>query len=204
MKLWGRLSSLNVQKVVWALAELGIDYERVEAGGPYGVVDTPAFLAINPNGLVPVIEDAEFVLWESNAIVRYLADRHGDGTLLPREPQARALAERWMDWQATALWPAMHPLFHGLVRGASVGRDPAALEAARMLTEKRLAVLDAQLGRTAFVGGEVFTTGDIAVGATVARWAKMPVARNERSNVTRWLAGIQRRPSFAAVDVALA
>jgi glutathione S-transferase len=107
LRIWGRLSSINVQKVVWCADELGLPYERTEAGGSFGVVGTPEYLAMNPNGLVPVIDDGGFVLWESNAIVRYLAARHGDGWLWPTDLQLRAEADRWMDWQNFTFWPAM-------------------------------------------------------------------------------------------------
>ena len=116
LKIWGRLTSVNVQKVVWCADELGLEYERVEAGGKYGVVNTPDYRAMNPNGLVPVINDGGYVLWESNAIVRYLAGRHGAGTLCPADARTRADADRWMDWQAVSLNPAIGPAFFQLVR----------------------------------------------------------------------------------------
>lgn len=118
LRIWGRLSSINVQKVVWCADELDLPYERTEAGGTFGVVDTPQYLAMNPNGLVPLIEDDGFVLWESNAIVRYLAARHGEGSLWPIDLRLRAEADRWMDWQNFTYWPAMLAAFRGLVRTA--------------------------------------------------------------------------------------
>ena len=116
LKIHGRKNSSNVQKVLWTCAELGLPFERTDVGGPFGGNREPAYLALNPNGLVPVIEDDGVVLWESNAIIRYLAARYGDGTLLPTDPAARGQAEQWMDWVNTLLGPAIWPLFFGLIR----------------------------------------------------------------------------------------
>src|SRR5829696_9275573 len=123
LTLWGRVNSINVQKVHWCLKELGLAYDRIEAGREFGVVDTPEYRRMNPNGLVPTIEDDGFVLWESNVIVRYLAARHGAGRLYPDDLRVRFDAERWMDWQATTLWPALRPVFIGLVRTPVAERD---------------------------------------------------------------------------------
>ncbi len=131
LKIWGRLTSVNVQKVVWCADELAIEYQRVDAGGKFGLVDTPDYLAMNPNGLIPVINDDGFVMWESNAIVRYLSARHGSGSLSPADPQRRADADRWMDWQATAFNPAIGPAFWHLIRFPAEQRDAAVIEAAR-------------------------------------------------------------------------
>ena len=131
LKIWGRLTSVNVQKVVWCADELGLEYERIEAGGKYGIVTTPPYLAINPNALVPVIEDGDVVLWESNAIVRYLAARHGAGTLWSTDAKLRADADRWMDWQTTTFNPAIGPVFWQLIRTAPEKRDAAVIETAR-------------------------------------------------------------------------
>src|SRR5215210_9544373 len=111
LTLWGRVNSINVQKVHWCLEELGLAYDRIEAGREFGVVDTPEYRRMNPNGLVPTIEDDGFVLWESNAIVRYLARKHRAGALVPEEASRLALADQWMDWQVSTLWPAIRPLF---------------------------------------------------------------------------------------------
>src|SRR3712207_2889948 len=131
LKLWGRLNSVNVQKVVWALDEIGMAYERIDAGTPFGVNDTPDFLRMNPNGLVPVIDEGSFVLWESNAIVRYLAARYAGGLLWPEDLRVRADADRWMDWQATTFLPAVSPAFMNLVRTPEAKRDANAVEASR-------------------------------------------------------------------------
>jgi glutathione S-transferase len=124
LRIWGRLSSINVQKVVWCADELGLPYERTEAGGTFGVVDTPQYLAMNPNGLVPLIEDEGFVLWESNAIVKYLCAKHSPGNLSPTDPHEYADADRWISWQGTTLWPPMREVLLKLVRMPEDKRDP--------------------------------------------------------------------------------
>ncbi len=193
LKIWGRLTSVNVQKVVWCADELGLAYERVEAGGKYGIVNTPEYLAMNPNGLIPVIEHDGFVLWESNAIVRYLAGQYGVGTLWPTEAPMRADADRWMDWQAVSFNPAIGPGFWQLIRTAPELRDPDVIETARASGEKKLAMLDAHLATQEFVAGSGFTMGDIPLGCSVNRWYKLPQARETHANVERWYAQLCKR-----------
>lgn len=199
LKIWGRLNSVNVQKVVWCADELGLAYERVDAGRGHGVVATPAYRALNPNGLIPVIEDDGFVLWESNAIVRYLAHRHGLGTLCPTDDQARADADRWMDWQATALNPAIGRVFVQVVRTAAAERDAEDIETGRIAAEQRLALLDAHLAAHDYLGGSNFSMGDIPAGCSVDRWFKLPIERNAHPRVERWLARLRARPGMRQV-----
>ena len=142
--LWGRKNSINVQKALWCIEELGLAYERIDAGRGYGVTDTPEYRRMNPNGLVPTIEDDGFVLWESNAIVRYLCSKHSAGELCPADPKVRADTDRWMDWQATAFTPAFGPIFHGLVRTPG-SRTREEIDAAIAASEGFAAILDAQL-----------------------------------------------------------
>ena len=134
LKIWGRTNSINVQKVMWTVAELGLPHERVNAGMAHGVVNEPWYADINPNRLVPAIDDDGVVLWESNVIVRYLAGKHAAGTLMPADPAMRAKAEMWMDWQQTAL-PGFGPLFLGLIRTPPEKRDMAAIRAGQESTE---------------------------------------------------------------------
>jgi len=205
LKIWGRLTSVNVQKVVWCADELGLEYERIEAGGKYGVVNTPEYRAMNPNGLVPAIDDDGFVLWESNAIVRYLAGRYGDGSLWPTDIHVRADADRWMDWQAVSLNPSIGPAFIQLIRTAPEKRDVAVVEAARLDIEKKLVVLDAQLATREYVAGPAFTAGDVALGCSVDRWFKLPLAREARPQVARWYAALRtRKGAKQVVELALA
>ncbi len=197
LKVWGRNNSINVQKVLWCLDELNVPYERVDAGMAFGVVNTPEYRLLNPNGLVPTIEDDGVVLWESNAIVRYLAARYGNGTLWPDDAAARARADRWMDWQATTLWPNLRKVFWGLVRTPPEKRDTAAIETARQKTAEKFAIVDAQLHNERHLGGESLTIGDIAVGVAAYRWFEMPVERSRAKNLEAWYQRLKERPGFA-------
>jgi len=196
LTIWGRMNSINVQKVVWAAEEMELGYERHDAGMAFGIVNTPEYRAMNPNGLVPVIDDGGFVLWESNTIVRYLASAHGTDTLWPEDPVERADGERWMDWQATSFYPAYAPAFMGLVRTAPDKRDMAAIEASRAKAETLLAVLDAHLAGRDYLGAR-FGVAELALGPTVHRWLNMPVARLPRPHVEVWHRRILSRPSAA-------
>jgi glutathione S-transferase len=198
LTVWGRINSINVQKVLWTLAELGLDYRRVDAGMTFGVNDTPAYRAINPTGLIPTLDDDGYVLWESNVIVRYLAAKYAPGTLYPEDLGARFHAERWMDWQTTAFNPAMTPILMGLIRNLPEFSDPAVIEAARIRTEACLAILDAHLADRRYMGGGTLTMADIPVGAGANRWYRLPIARQGRPNVERWLALLAERPAFKA------
>ena len=202
LKLWGRLNSINVQKVVWCLEEVGLSYERVEAGGPFGVVDTPAYRTLNPNGRVPVMEEDGFVLWESNAIVRYLAAKHGEGGLWPTDLRQRADADRWMDWQTTTFSQAMLAAFHGLVRTAPEKRDGAAIEASLAGAEAMARLLDQHLSARTFVAGEAFTMGDIAAGAAAHRWLHLAPNRVPLPHVERWYASLIARPAATKALIA--
>jgi glutathione S-transferase len=199
IRIWGRLSSVNVQKVVFAAREAGVAFERIEAGGKFGIVKTPEYLAKNPNGLIPLLEDGDFVLWESNAIVRYLCAKYAPGTLSPEPLEARADADRWMDWQATTLQPAMGPAFMQLIRAPAAERNTAAIEESTRKTEPLMAVLDAQLAGRAFVCGAQFTMADIVLGCAAHRWFGLPLARTARPNVERWYAALMQRPAVDGV-----
>lgn len=199
IRIWGRLNSVNVQKVVWAAREAGVAFERIEAGGKFGIVKTPEYLAKNPNGLIPLLEDGDFVLWESNAIVRYLCAKYAPGTLYPEPLEARADADRWMDWQATTLQPAMGPAFMQLVRAPAAERNAAAIDESARKTEPLMAILDAQLAGRAFVCGARFTMADIVLGCAAHRWFGLPLARTARPNVERWYAALTQRPAVDGV-----
>ena len=205
LKIWGRLTSVNVQKVVWCADALGLKYERIDAGGKFGVVNTPEYLAMNPNGLIPVIDDDGFVLWESNAIVRYLASRYGEGTLWPSDAKTRAAADRWMDWQAVSLNPAIGPVFIQLVRTAPEVRDGGLIARACADVEKKLAVLDAHLSKHAFVAGSSLTMGDIPLACSVDRWFKLPIERLPHLHIERWFGQLKVTPAATQiVQLALA
>jgi glutathione S-transferase len=194
LKIWGRLSSVNVQKVVWCADEIGLPYERIDAGGAFGITKTPRYLAMNPNALVPVIEDDGFVLYESNAIVRYLAARDSPGGLWPEGLRERADVDRWMEWQSTAYTPAMRDIFWQLIRTPSGERDMAVVERSRAECERLSALLDAHLAANRYLTDNGFTAADLVVGCAAHRWLNLPVAREPRPHLERWYAEIKSRP----------
>ncbi|BBE74240.1 glutathione S-transferase family protein [Oharaeibacter diazotrophicus] len=199
--LWGRANSTNVKKVLWCLAEIGLPFEHVEAGGAHGVVDTPAFRAMNPNGLVPVLRDGDLVLWESNAIVRYLAAVHSSGRLYPTDPATRARGDRWMDWCSTTLAPVFRTVFWGLVRTPPEKRDGAAIAATTAEVSRLLAMVDAELAGSRHLGGDDFSMGDIPLGAYAYAWFEMPVERPPMPGLERWYAALRDRPAYRAAIV---
>ena len=199
LTIWGRANSINVQKVLWCCGEVGHQYDRIDAGGAFGVVDRPDYRALNPNALVPVIDDDGFVLWESNVVVRYLAAKYDLGRLCPSELQQRFDAERWMDWQATTLWPALRPVFWMLVRTPPEDRDATALRASIAQTERAMILLDAQLETRSFVGGDRFTMGDVPVGVSAHRWYALAIDRPHLPHLKRWYERLLERPSFREV-----
>ena len=204
LKIWGRMSSINVKKVVWTAQELGLVFQRNEAGGQFGLVKTPEYLRLNPNALVPVMEDGDFVLWESNVIVRYLCAKHSPGQLYPSDLRERFEAERWMDWQQTTFSPASRPGFWQLIRTAPEQRNAQVLSDSNAAVEALLATLDAQLGRHAFVAGDRFTMADVVLGCEAHRWFGLPQPRQSWPNVERWYQGLRARQASAGIlDMAL-
>ena len=199
LKVWGRISSINVQKVVWCLDEIGLAYERVDVGGPFGVVDTPEYRAMNPNGLIPTLDEDGFVLWESNAIVRYLAAKHPQAGLWPGDLRVRADADRWMDWQGTSGSPAMRHAFWGLVRTSPDKRDEQVIRHSIGESEALMAILDDALADRPFIAGESFTAGDIAVGCLAHRWLNLPIERQSRPRVEAWYERMKLRPGARQV-----
>jgi glutathione S-transferase len=196
LKVWGRNNSVNVQKVMWAIGELGMPHERIDAGGQFGKTREPAYLAANPNALVPTLEDGDFVLWESNAIVRYLAAKYGPGTLQPAHPRAQALANQWMDWQLTVAAPAIFPVFWGLIRTPPEKRDPAAIEAGKGKITEAMQIVDAQLGKTRFLADDSFSMGDIPAALMAFRYRQLVPDRPPLPNLERWYAEIEKRDAF--------
>jgi glutathione S-transferase len=190
-KLWGRLNSVNVQKAVWALDEAGLEFERIEAGGAHGIVQDPAYRALNPNGLVPTLEEGGFVLWESNAILRYVAAA-SPALALPEDPRERAHVDQWIDWQATSFTPAMRDAFWQLFR--SPQPDRALTAASLTKSETQAAILDAHLDGRDYAVGDRFGIADIALGCAAHRWLNLPAERAERHNLRRWYERIAARP----------
>jgi len=204
LKIWGRLSSINVRKVVLTAQELGIAFERVDAGASFGIVRTPDYLAKNPNGLVPLVEDDQVKLWESNVIVRYLCARHAPDTLYPLALPHRFDAERWMDWQQTTLNPAGRPAFMQWIRTPADRRDPEVIAAAVAATEPLMALLDEHLAHQPFLAGDRLTMADVPIACEVHRWIALPQPRIARPHLDRWYAAMLARPSSRGVlDIAL-
>ncbi len=173
---------------------MGGPFERRDMAGKFGFTDE--YLAMNPNRVVPTIDDDGFILWESNACLRYLAAKHGAGTLWPEDLQVRANADRWMDWCTTTLWVALRPVFHGLIRTPPENRDTGAIAAAAKSTGEILAILDDWLADRDFVCGDAFTMGDIPVGFVLYRWYALDVERPERPNVRAWYERLTERPGY--------
>ncbi|GGA92782.1 glutathione S-transferase [Brucella endophytica] len=198
LKIWGRPNSTNVKKALWTASELGLDYENVLAGGSYGIVDTPEYRALNPNGLVPVIEDDGFVLWESNTIVRYLAAKYGAETLWIDDVARRADAEKWMDWASTRLSNAYRDIiWHGL-RLPEDQRDPVILSAAVAAFAKALEVPEKTLADQPWLSGSEFGMGDIPLGVYIYSWAELPLpGRPDFPNLMGWYEQLKARPAFA-------
>jgi glutathione S-transferase len=197
LKIWGNKGSSNVQKVLWCCGELGLAFEREDAGGPDRRHKSPEYLALNPNGLVPTIDDDGYLLWESNVIVRYLAAKHGMGTLYPADPARRADADRWMDWQQTALAPPMGVLYRALLKSPPDAIEPAHRDAAMQKAGAAWAILDAHLAARPFVGGRELTMGDIALGNAVHRWFRLPLERPALPHLAAWYARLRERPAYA-------
>ena len=196
LKIIGRNTSSNVQKVLWICGEMGISFDREDLGGPFGGNDKPEYRALNPNGKVPTIIDDEFVLWESNSCTRYLAAKYAPGTLYPDDLTARADAERWMDWQIATVSPTLVPVFWGMVRTAPEDRDLKAIEAARKKLSANIAIMDSRLSNSNYLAGNTFTVGDVPLGITAYRWFNMEIEREPYINVQRWYDLLCDRPAF--------
>jgi glutathione S-transferase len=203
LRIWGRVNSVNVKKALWAIEELGLKYERIDAGMEHGVVKTPEYRKMNPNSLVPTIDDDGFVLWESHAIVRYLAAKHGAGTLWPVDLKQRADSDRWMDW-AYAFQASFRTVFWGLVRTPPEKRDMKAIEEARKRCGELLAIPDQYLANRPYFAGNSLTIGDIPLGCHVHLWMRLPIERPAHQNLQRWFDRLCTRAAFKKiVDIPL-
>jgi glutathione S-transferase len=197
LKIWGRNTSSNVQKAMFAIGELGLACERIDVGGTFGQNREQPYLAMNPNGFVPTLEEDDgFLLWESNSIVRYLSSKYGAGTLEPAGPHARALAHQWMDWQLTVYGPAITPVFWGLIRTPPEQRDHKAIAEGKTKTTAAVRILDAHLAKNAYAAGDAFSMGDIPVAVMSYRYRELVPERPSFPNFERWYAAIASRPAF--------
>lgn len=199
LRIWGRITSINVRKLVWAAQEVGVPFTRIDAGGPFGLTKTPEFTKLNPNSMIPVLEDGEYSLWESNVIVRYLCAKYAGGQLYPTDLEARFNAERWMDWQQTRLNPAAREAFMQWIRTTEEDRQHNLIAQSNAATVPLVAMLDAHLGKNAYVGGNDFGMADIPLACEVHRWQSLPQPRLMRPNVERWIQAILARPATKGV-----
>jgi glutathione S-transferase len=203
LRIWGRVNSVNVKKALWTMEELGLKYQRIDAGMEHGVVKTPEYIRMNPNSLVPTIDDDGFVLWESHAIVRYLTAKHGAGTLWPADLRQRADSDRWMDWAYT-FQAQFRTVFWGLVRTPPEKRDLKAIEEARKKCGELLAIPDQALSHKPYFAGNSLTIGDIPLGCHVHLWMRLPIERPAHPNLQRWFDRLCARPAFKkVVDIPL-
>jgi glutathione S-transferase len=197
LKIYGYAQSINVRKVLWVCAELALPFEREEWGGTARSASEPEFRALNPVGMVPVIDDGGVVVWESNVIVRYLAASRGRTDLLPTDPAARARVEQWMDWQGSDLNNSWRVAFQALVRRNPAFTERQAIEASTDLFSRMVGIIDAALGRTgAYIAGANFTVADIAIGLSLHRWRSIPMTRPDYSHVDRYYERLLARTGF--------
>jgi glutathione S-transferase len=196
LTLWGRLSSCNVQKAMWLLEELALPYAHVNAGGDFGGLDDPAYLAMNPHGRVPTLKDGEVVVWESEAILRYLAARYGAPALWSDDAAERAAVDQWLAWTAAALYRDWIDLFWARVRTPPERQDAETIEALRHRTADRYGFLDSQLAARPYIAGDAFSLADIAAGMTLYRWYEMPIERPALPRLEAWYARLRERPAY--------
>jgi len=196
LKILGRTNSSNVQKVLWACDELELSYQREDIGGDFGGNQESKYLAMNPNGLVPTMIDNGNVLWESNAIIRYLCENHAPNLLLPEDPWQVALAQQWMDWQQTVLAPAIRPVFWGLVRTPEDERNVDEIAAGQTQTASAMTILDHHLSQNTFVAGSSLSFGDIPVGIMAYRWFQLDIERIELPHLARWYQSLADRKAY--------
>ena len=196
LRVLGRKTSINVQKVMWLIEEMNVDVERVDIGGPFGGDKTPEYLAKNPNGQIPTLEDGDFTLWESQAICRYIAEKYGHAPWAPEDTAGRALAGQWMDWYTTRMHPLMTVIFWALIRTAPEDRDMNAVNKAIDQAAALWTLLDAQLAKADFLTGDVPTMGDIPAGCAVNRWYAMDIDRPSLPNLEAWHARLKDRTAY--------
>ena len=197
LKIWGRNTSSNVQKAMFAVGELKLPHQRIDVGGAFGKNRDAPYLAMNPNGLVPTLEEEDgFLLWESNSIVRYLAAKHGTGTLEPSDLRTRALASKWMDWQLSVYGPAITPVFWGLIRTPPEQRDPQSIADGKVKTTAAVKILDEHFAKTQYAAGDAFSMGDIPIAIMSYRYRELVPERPAYPNFERWYAAIVSRPAF--------
>lgn len=196
LKIWGRTDSSNVQKVLWCCGELGLQFERIDWGGKFGGNKDKTYLDMNPNGLVPTLQDGSFILWESNTIMRYLVEKYGEEKLLPPTAEGRANANRWLDWQLAVFNPTIVPLFFATVRTPQDQRDPKAIQAALDKTTRAWQMVENHLEGKNYLAGEEFSIGDIPLGVWAYRWFNLPIERPQQNNISNWYQRLMQRDPY--------
>lgn len=196
LELWGRKNSSNVMAVTWALGEIGLKYQRHNAGGSFGGLDTAEYRKLNPNARIPTLVDNGEVLWESNAIVRYLSRQYSSGTLWPDRPYTAAVADQWMDWVNTTFYPAFHPVFFGMIRTPVVSRNQESIDRHIPLSGNLLELVDGHLADNVYLAGNAFTMGDIPLGAVIHRYFTLDIERPPLPHVEAWYERLCERPAY--------
>ncbi len=198
IKIWGRTTSINVQKVLIALTECAVEYSQEIIGRQYGGTFETDYYRLNPNGNIPTLEDGDFVLWESNAIVAYICQKYASSHLYPLDPQQRALCDQWMIWQVTSVYPHLRPLYMKALRPEEYDGGESLLEVAPAKMLKSLNILESQLNGQDFILGKDFTMADIPLGCVLKRWYRLRGEDNHHPNVSAWQKRLNERPSFVA------
>jgi glutathione S-transferase len=196
LRIWGRRSAFNVQKVMWLIGELGLEHDSIEAGGSFGGLDTPDFLRMNPQGRIPVIDDGGMIVWESHAIIRYLAARYGAGRYWPKDVGLRSYADRWMDWSLATLQPAFMDLFWGYYRTPAPQRDQAFIDKAIERCDRHYGLLDRHLADRPYLASDRLTMGDVPAGTTLFRYFALDIRRPELPHVESWYRRLAERPAY--------
>ncbi len=200
LKIWGRVNSINVQKPLMVLEEVQLPYERIDAGLHFGINNTPEYRAMNPNGVVPTIDDDGFILWESNTIARYLARKYGKGKLWPEDLRVQANQDRWMDWQQTTMIAPVNAMFAPLIRGVG-DTSPEAIEKGRVRSGQVMAMLEAWLSGNEFISGDIFGVADCVLGPSIHRWYNLEIERPKLPNLERWFDALMQRPSAKKIII---
>jgi glutathione S-transferase len=197
LKIWGRKNSSNVRKALWAAEELGLEYKAIDAGGAFGVVDSPEYRAKNPNGRVPMIEDGDFVLWESNSIVRYLLATHAnDSNWYRSDLQRRATADKWMDWTTSSFADPFRVVFWGVLRTPAEQQNWTAIKAGIKTCDDLLSTVNAALAEQPYLSGDEIGMGDIPLGSFIYAWFEMPIERAPQPHIEAWYARLRQRPAY--------
>ncbi|MBC8945282.1 MULTISPECIES: glutathione S-transferase family protein [Xenorhabdus] len=199
LTVWGRKNSSNVKKVLWCLEELKIPYQQIDVGGKFGKLDDPKYLHMNPNGVIPCLQDDDFILWESNVIVRYIAEKFGKDILYPTDIKEKYNVEKWMDWISCNLFPPIKQLMINLVRTPEAQRDQKIISQALAEIEKLLKIADETLGKQTYLSGDKFGMADIALAPFVYLWINVVTERLSLPNLERWYQLMTERPAFKKI-----